>query len=164
MTRSRPDRKAAVSICDERKGKGRDFRDGVKRGLPPGSAPVSRPARDFAPCLSIAPDARCPHKIVSRIFRTFDPSATRLSASFWPPKRKDRPRAAVSPKFDRMFCQAAGAAVFFFVPRQAKKPRPTKPLTSINQVVGKGVAAGRKVGAKDLLPARSIIWIIGGSV
>jgi hypothetical protein len=54
MTRSQPDRIAAVSICDERKGEGRDFRVGVKRGLPPGSAPVSRPTRDFAPCLSIA--------------------------------------------------------------------------------------------------------------
>jgi len=35
---------------------------------------------------------------------------------------------------------AESAAAFFFDPRYAKKPKPTKPAISIVQVDGKGVA------------------------
>jgi hypothetical protein len=56
-------------------------------------------------------------------------------------KQKDR-LAAVSPNPIRCFDQAAIAAAFFFVPRCAKKPRPTKPLRSMNHVDGSGVVTG----------------------
>ena len=55
------------------------------------------------------------------------------------PKKKDR-LAAVSPKSDVVFIQAAAiAAEPFFVPREAKKPRAMKPAISIVHVEGSGV-------------------------